>query len=120
MQPVHMEKLLQGFLYSNTESYACRQDYPEKLEKELKAAGLIEKKKVVFTAYATPSKGTVKYKFYYKKKGAKKTVTIRNYSTTRKTTWKAPSKTGTYYVYCKVKDSANKTLTKKITMKVKK
>ena len=56
MQPVHMEKLLQGFLYSNTESYACRQDYPEKLEKELKAAGLIEKKKVVFTTSAAVEK----------------------------------------------------------------
>ena len=103
-------------------SYTITAKKPVLTYKYLKAnkSKVARKKKVVFTAYATPSKGTVKYKFYYKKKGAKKTVTIRNYSTTRKTTWKAPSKTGTYYVYCKVKDSANKTLTKKITMKVKK
>ena len=56
MKPVHMEKLLQGFLYSNTDGYACKQDYPEKLEKELKAAGLIEKKKVAFTTSATVEK----------------------------------------------------------------
>lgn len=56
MQPAHMEKLLQGFLYTNTDGYACRQDYPEKLEKELKAAGLIEKKKVVFTTSAAVEK----------------------------------------------------------------
>ena len=56
MKPIHMEKLLQGFLYSNADGYACRQDYPEKLEKELKAAGLIEKKKVAFTTSAAVEK----------------------------------------------------------------
>lgn len=42
-----MEKLLQGFLYSDTDAYACEQDYPEKLEADLKSEGLIEKKKVI-------------------------------------------------------------------------
>lgn len=47
MSASHMEKLLQGFLYDNTESYAYKQEYSEKLEKELKSEGLIEKKKVM-------------------------------------------------------------------------
>ena len=47
MSASHMEKLLQGFLYDNTESYAYKQEYSERLEKELKSEGLIEKKKVM-------------------------------------------------------------------------
>lgn len=50
MSASHMEKLLQGFLYDNTESYAYKQEYSEKLEKELKSEGLIEKKKVMLNS----------------------------------------------------------------------
>jgi len=56
MSTSHMEKLLQGFLYDNTESYAYKQEYSEKLEKELKSEGLIEKKKVVLTTSAAVEK----------------------------------------------------------------
>ena len=50
MNAFYMEKLLQGFLYDNTDSYAYKQEYSENLEKELKAEGLIEKKKVVLNS----------------------------------------------------------------------
>lgn len=50
MNAFYMEKLLQGFLYDNTDSYAYKQEYSEKLEKELKSEGLIEKKKVVLNS----------------------------------------------------------------------
>jgi superfamily II DNA or RNA helicase len=42
-----MELLLQGFLYDDADSYACGEEYRQSLETELKANGLIEKKKVV-------------------------------------------------------------------------
>lgn len=45
-----MEKLLQGFLYEDAESYTIGKEYQETLADKLKAAGLIEKKKVSFTA----------------------------------------------------------------------
>lgn len=45
-----MEMLLQGFLYDDADSYACGEEYPEELERELKAQGLIEKKKVALIA----------------------------------------------------------------------
>lgn len=45
-----MEKLLQDFLYDGRENYACGEEYREKLTEELKAAGLIEKRKVCFAA----------------------------------------------------------------------
>ena len=60
-----MEKLLQGFLYEDAESYVVGKVYREKLADTLKAAGLIEKKKVSFTAneaiekLITNSKGKV-------------------------------------------------------------
>lgn len=41
-----LETLLQGFLYDDTESYACTEEYREWLINEVKAEGLIEKKKV--------------------------------------------------------------------------
>ena len=47
MSAVHMEKLLQGFLYDNADAYAYKQEYSQRLEKELKSAGLIEKRKVM-------------------------------------------------------------------------
>ena len=56
MNAFYMEKLLQGFLYDNTDGYAYKQEYSEKLEKELKAEGLIEKKKVVLNSNATVEK----------------------------------------------------------------
>ena len=56
MNASYMEKLLQGFLYTNTDGYACEAEYPQRLEKELKAAGLIEKKKVVLTTSAAVEK----------------------------------------------------------------
>lgn len=46
MNRAWMEKLLQGFLYDDAESYDC-DVYREQLEKQLKAEGFIEKKKVV-------------------------------------------------------------------------
>ena len=56
MNAFYMEKLLQGFLYDNTEGYAYKQEYSEKLEKELKAEGLIEKKKVVLNSNSAVEK----------------------------------------------------------------
>ncbi|MBR5126863.1 MAG: DEAD/DEAH box helicase family protein [Roseburia sp.] len=56
MNASYMEKLLQGFLYSNTEAYAYKEEYSEKLEKELKAEGLIEKKQVVLNTSAAVEK----------------------------------------------------------------
>lgn len=45
-----MEKLLQSFLYEDTDMYACDKEYREQLMTELKADGLIEKRKVCLTA----------------------------------------------------------------------
>lgn len=45
-----MEYLLQGLLYEDTESYTCGEEYREELEASLKAAGLIEKRRVVLRA----------------------------------------------------------------------
>lgn len=45
-----MEKLLQGFLYEDADSYLCDKTYREMLIQKLKAEGLIEKRKVTFTA----------------------------------------------------------------------
>ena len=45
-----MEKLLQSFLYEEAIQYSCPKEYREKLIGELKAEGLIEKKKVNLTA----------------------------------------------------------------------
>ena len=56
MNAFYMEKLLQGFLYDNTDGYAYKQEYSEKLEKELKSEGLIEKKKVVLNSSAAVEK----------------------------------------------------------------
>ena len=56
MNAFYMEKLLQGFLYDNTDGYAYKQEYSEKLEKELKSEGLIEKKKVVLNSNAAVEK----------------------------------------------------------------
>lgn len=46
MDETWMERLLQGLLYDDTEAYLCDNVYREQLISELKAAGLIEKKKV--------------------------------------------------------------------------
>ncbi len=56
MNAFYMEKLLQGFLYDNTDSYAYKQEYSEQLEKELKSEGLIEKRKVVLNSSAAVEK----------------------------------------------------------------
>ena len=45
-----MQTLLQGFLYDDADSYACGEEYRKSLETDLKAEGLIEKKKVVLAA----------------------------------------------------------------------
>lgn len=45
-----MELLLQGFLYDDAESFDCGEEYRQALEAEIKAEGLIEKKKVVLVA----------------------------------------------------------------------
>jgi len=53
MTPSWMELLLQGFLYSDAESYVVDETYHKELISYLKAQGIIEKKKVSFTT--TPS-----------------------------------------------------------------
>lgn len=50
MSAAWMEKLLTGYLYEDADSYAEAKAYREKLTAELKAEGLIEKRKVCFTA----------------------------------------------------------------------
>lgn len=45
-----MEQLLQGFLYEDADSYAGQEVYREQLEASLKAAGLIQKRKVALRA----------------------------------------------------------------------
>lgn len=50
MEPAWMEKLLQGFLYEDADAYTCGGGYRERLIAELKAQGLIEKRKVCMTA----------------------------------------------------------------------
>lgn len=44
-----MEKLLQGFLYEDADSYQVTKEYRQGLQESLKAEGLIEKRKVSFT-----------------------------------------------------------------------
>ncbi len=51
-----MEKLLQGFLYDDADSYTCTEEYREQLQKQLKTEGLIEKRKVVLTSSAAVEK----------------------------------------------------------------
>lgn len=51
-----MEELLQGFLYGDTENYACDENYVKELISELKANGLIEKRKVTFVSNASVEK----------------------------------------------------------------
>lgn len=43
-----MEILLQGFLYDDISEFTCQEEYREELIRQLKAHGLIERKKVVF------------------------------------------------------------------------
>lgn len=49
---------------------------------------VVKSKKVVLKASAKAGTGTVKNKFYYKKKGSSKKVVIRKYKTTKKVTWR--------------------------------
>ena len=51
-----MERLLQGFLYDDADSYMCDKTYRELLIADLKSSGLIEKKKVVMTKSAAVEK----------------------------------------------------------------
>lgn len=51
-----MERLLQGFLYDDVDSYLCEKTYREWLIADLKSCGLIEKKKVVLTKSAAVEK----------------------------------------------------------------
>ena len=51
-----MERLLQGFLYDDVDSYLCDKVYRELLIADLKSSGLIEKKKVVMTKSAAVEK----------------------------------------------------------------
>ncbi|NCB92024.1 MAG: hypothetical protein EOM40_05550 [Clostridia bacterium] len=65
MEAKWMERLMQGILYDDTESYLCDKVYREQLISELKVAGLLEKKKVCMAASAaiekllTRSKGKI-------------------------------------------------------------
>lgn len=43
-----MEILLQGFLYDDVSEFVCQEEYREELIRQLKAHGLIERKKVAF------------------------------------------------------------------------
>ncbi|HJA91622.1 MAG TPA: DEAD/DEAH box helicase family protein [Candidatus Eisenbergiella merdipullorum] len=52
MSEAWMEKFLQGFLFDDTDSYSCSAEYRESLIRRLKAAGLIEKRKVSFLVNA--------------------------------------------------------------------
>lgn len=51
-----MERLLQGFLYDDSDSYLCDKVYREMLIDQLKSQGLIEKKKVILTKSAAVEK----------------------------------------------------------------
>lgn len=51
-----MERLLQGFLYDDVDSYMCDKTYRELLIADLKSSSLIEKKKVVMTKSAAVEK----------------------------------------------------------------
>ena len=51
-----MERLLQGILYDDTNSYLCDKVYREMLIDQLKSQGLIEKKKVILTKSAAVEK----------------------------------------------------------------
>lgn len=48
MSPKWMERLLQGFLYSDVENYDCDENYREELIAYLKTMGVIEKKQISF------------------------------------------------------------------------
>lgn len=56
MEPKWLELLLQGVLYEDADSYGCTKEYREELENSLKAAGLIEKRRVSFTVNANLEK----------------------------------------------------------------
>ena len=56
-----MERLLQGFLYDDVDSYLCDKTYRELLIADLKSDGLIEKKKVVMTKSAAVEKNAHKF-----------------------------------------------------------
>ena len=56
MSPEWMEELLQGFLYEDTAGYSCDEEYVKNLIAELKANGLIEKKKVTFVTNSSVEK----------------------------------------------------------------
>ena len=43
-----MERFLQGFLFDDAESFSCPEEYRKELIRRLKAAGLLEKKRVCF------------------------------------------------------------------------
>ena len=47
LSAVWMERMLQGFCYEDTESFQCNKEYRDSIIVDLKAAGLIEKRKVV-------------------------------------------------------------------------
>lgn len=81
MSASHMEKLLQGFLYDDTEAYAYTQEYSEKLEKELKSEGLIEKKKVVLNTSAAVEKMLIHSKG---KANSIRDIVLHEYQTTGK------------------------------------
>lgn len=50
METMWLEKILQGFLYEDADAYDCAKEYREQLENEVKAQGLIEKRKVALAA----------------------------------------------------------------------
>lgn len=62
MEAKWMEKLLQGILYDDTDSYVCDKVFIEQMIKELKSQGLIEKKKVCMTTNAAVEKMLIQSK----------------------------------------------------------
>ncbi len=110
----------EGYKGVKTYNYVIKQP-------KLTVKGSISKKsiklgqKVKITASGTASKGTLKFKITSKKKGDKKTVVLKKYSTKKTCTWK-PKKKGTYTITVYAKDGSGKQVKKtlKLTVKAKK
>ena len=110
----------EGYKGVKTYNYVIKQP-------KLTVKGSISKKsiklgqKVKITTNGTASKGTLKFKITSKKKGDKKAVVLKKYSTKKTCIWK-PKKKGTYTITVYAKDGSGKQVKKtlKLTVKAKK
>ena len=110
----------EGYKGVKTYNYVIKQP-------KLTVKGSISKKsiklgqKVKITANGTATKGTLKFKITSKKKGDKKAVVLKKYSTKKTCIWK-PKKKGTYTITVYAKDGSGKQVKKtlKLTVKAKK